>query len=67
MRLDEVEIGKQYTYFPPKEREDDNRHFPAVVEAVNKRVRVRIFMEGAADGVVRSVSAARLAVHGELI
>lgn len=60
MKLDEIEIGRQYTYYPPKETADDNRHFPALVEAVAKRVRVRIFMEGAEGGVLRSVSAARL-------
>ena len=67
MELEQVVIGEQYTYYPPKEREDDNRHFPATVEAVAKLVRVRIFMEGAPDGVVRSVSAKRLAIQESLL
>ena len=50
MELQQVEIGKQYTYFPPKEHADDNRHFPALVEAIAKRVRVRIFMEARRTG-----------------
>jgi hypothetical protein len=67
MELHQVEIGKRYTYSPPKECKDDNLHFPAVVEAVAKRVRVRIFMEGKPGGVLRSVSAKRLTIQEELI
>lgn len=67
MEISQVEIGAQYTYYPPKEHADDNRHYPAKVEAVAKRVRVRIFMAGAEGGIVRSVSAKRLAIQGELL
>lgn len=67
MELEQVQVGEQYTYYPPKEHANDNRLFPATVEAVAKRVRVRIFMEGAADGVVRSVSAKSLAIQHELL
>lgn len=50
MELKDVVVGGCYTYYPPKEHCDDNRHFPAVVEAVGKRVRVRIFLLGAEGG-----------------
>lgn len=60
METHQIEIGKTYTYYPPPEHVGDNLHFPAKVEAVSKRVRVRVFMAGAEDGVVRHVSAKRL-------
>lgn len=50
MKLDQVRVGEKYTYYPRTECDSENRHFPAVVERVEKRVRVRIFMEGAPEG-----------------
>jgi len=67
LELSEIKIGEQYVYYPPKENVDDNRHFPAKVEAVADRVRVRIFMESAPDGVLCSVSARRLEMQHELL
>ena len=56
-----ITAGEKLVYYPPPINQDDRRHFPALVEAVTpRRVRVRIFMEGAPDGVVRSVSSKRL-------
>lgn len=57
MKLANVEVGKAYTYFP-----GEGLHFPALVEKIGqRRVRVRVFMEGAPAGVVKSVSARSLA------
>lgn len=67
VELERVAIGEQYTYYPPKESGDDNRHFPATVEAVAKLVLVRIFMDCAPDGVLRRVSAKRLAIQESLL
>ncbi|MDX1252180.1 MAG: hypothetical protein IDH49_08055 [Gammaproteobacteria bacterium] len=67
MKIDQVRVGVKCTYFPPKENVDDNRHFPVVVEAVGNRVRARVFMAGAEDGVIRNVSAKRLEVQYELL
>lgn len=67
MDLAKVQVGARYTYYPPKTTVDDNSHFPAVVDDVKKTVKVRIFMAGAPDGVVRRVSAKRLADQGELV
>ena len=67
MKLSEIEIGKIYTYYPPKEHMDDNRHYPAKVLSIAKLVRVRVFFMGAENGKMRSVSAKRLAAQGELL
>lgn len=66
MKLEQVKIGEKYTFFPKKEAVDDNRHFPCEVVDVKRLVRVRIFMQGAEDGVLRSVSAKRLQQQSEL-
>jgi len=42
MNIRDLKVGAMCVYFPPKESVDDNRHFPAEVLAVGKRVRVRI-------------------------
>lgn len=66
MKIEEVKVGERYTFFPKKESADDSRHFPCEVVYVKKLVRVRIFMLGAEEEVLRSVSAKRLQQHGEL-
>lgn len=66
MKLNDIQIGQRYTYYPPPENSSDLRHFPAVVEAIRKRVKVKVFMEGAEQGVMKHVSAKRLVVHSEL-
>jgi hypothetical protein len=58
------EIGKRYTYYPDPENKGDNLHFPAIVEDVGRRVRVRVFMNGAE--VVRYVSPKKLEEQLEL-
>lgn len=42
MDLSDVQVGKTYIYYPPKETIDDNRHWPATVLEIGKRVRVRL-------------------------
>lgn len=66
--VDNLKIGEWYSYFPPKVSEEDNRHFPALIEAIGaRRVRVRILMAGAPNGVIKSVSARRLVVQGGVL
>lgn len=50
MKLEDIKIGAQLTYFPPEQSVGDNLHFPATVEAVGRRVRVRVFMAGGGAG-----------------
>lgn len=66
MKLSEIQIGQQYTYYPPPEHSADLRHFPAIVEAIGKLVKVKVFMEGAEQGVLKHVSAKRLVTQSEL-
>jgi hypothetical protein len=56
-----IRKGDRLTYFPPKASQHDNRHYPAIVEAVRPRIRVRVFFDGAPEGVTRYVSANELA------
>jgi hypothetical protein len=60
MDKSKIEIGKCYFYFPSKQDELDNRHFPARVESIKRRVEVTLFMEGFKDGVNRWVCAEQL-------
>lgn len=60
------EVGERVTYYPLKQNEQDNRHWPATVTGMtpSRRYRVEIAMPG---GVVkRSVSAKRLARQVEI-
>lgn len=66
MKLSDIQLGQQYTYYPPPQHSTDLRHFPAIVEAIGKRVKVKVFMEGAEQGVMKHVSAKRLVTQAEL-
>lgn len=67
MNMREIIPGEQYVYYPKKEDELDNRHFPAVVESIGRTVRARIYSEEHPLGVVRSVSAKRLFKQADLV
>ena len=67
MKADQLSVGQKCTYYPSAGAVDDNLHFPAIVEFIGKRVRVRIFMAGAEDVVIRNVSAKRLANQYDLL
>lgn len=61
MNLSDVKVGATYVYYPPKECEDDNRHFPAQVLAITKGKRVRVRLVAFGGGrPVRAVGAKRL-------
>lgn len=60
-----IKVGDKLVYVP-KQNKDDNLHWPAVVEAIARRVRCRIFMENAEAGVIRYVSKKRLFDHADL-
>ena len=59
---DENIIGLKCIYLPIKKHVDDNLHFPAIVEGIGKkgRLKIRVFMLGAEKGVVRLVSKSRI-------
>lgn len=63
MKIAEVQVGQTYTYWPPQGAED-NLHFPAEVVEIGKLVKVRI--RRAEGECLRSVSARRLTMNGEL-
>lgn len=65
MKRDEISIGQYLVYYPPPADKDDNRHFPAQVEAIGKLVKVRLRGEGV-DGKTRWVAARRLIDQPEL-
>ena len=50
MKPEEIYVGQTLTYYPAKEVETDNRHFPATIEAVGSRIKCRVFMEGFPQG-----------------
>lgn len=55
--------GHRVTYYPAPKNDDDNRHWPAIVEKVDgKRARVRVFRDDAPppDGKVVHCSVKRL-------
>lgn len=60
-----INIGQSVTYYPPPIDKADNRHFPAIVEAIGKRVKIRAFMLGEEAGEVVYVSQKRL-VTGQM-
>lgn len=45
-----MNIGDKVEYYPPKKTVDDNRHFPAVIRAIGKRVRITYFSEEFPNG-----------------
>lgn len=63
MRLSEVEVGQQYTYYPQQDA-NDNLHAPAVVVAVTK-ARVRIQTPLAEKPI--TISAKRLTTQLDLL
>lgn len=67
MKPEEIYVGQTLTYYPAKEVETDNRHFPATIEAVGSRIKCRVFMEGFPQGVVRFVAAKLLTDQPPLI
>ena len=66
MDISKVIVGNRYSYYPPS-KVGENLHFPAVVEAVGKTVKVRLTMNGDGNGVVRHVHAWRLSDQADLL
>ena len=60
MSRDKIEVGMLCIYYPKKIVHSDNLHFPALVEGVGKRIKLRIFMEGRENGIVITASAKRI-------
>jgi hypothetical protein len=62
MEISKIKVGKTYSYYPPTRGAKSNQHFPAVAEAIGtSRVRIRYFMEGAEQGIIRNVASTSLA------
>ena len=66
MDADKIEVGQRLTYYPHPQDSCDLLHFPALVEKVGKRLKVKIFMDSAPEGVTKYVSAKRLVIQNEL-
>lgn len=50
MKIDQIKIGKKYTYYPTKNTDTGKKHYPAVVEKIGQRVTVMLFIEGREGG-----------------
>ena len=67
MGVAKFEVGERVTYYPVKKNELDNRHWPAVVEEVLPRGRLRVKIETESGIKSRSVTPRRLARQNELL
>lgn len=55
-------LGLKCIYLPIKKSAEDNLHFPGIVEGIGKngRIKIRVFMLGADEGVLRWLSKSRV-------
>lgn len=67
MNQNQIEIGEIYTYFPKPASIGETPHFPAVVQAVGKLIKVKLYTREFPDGITRSVSAKRLEIQQEVL
>ena len=66
MERGELRVGETYTYYPPKERVEDNVHYPAEVLEIGRRM-IKVRLAGLElKKNVRYVGAKRLLPQTEL-
>jgi hypothetical protein len=64
--MDTFDIGERVTYYPQKQNEQDNRHWPATVKGQTPSRRWRVEIEMPEGVKKRAVSAKRLTRQSEL-
>lgn len=62
-----MQVGDKVTFYPAQ-NECDNLHFPAVIEAIGSRIKIRVYgTEFPKEGAVKHVSKKRLAYQPDIL